>query len=114
MRKGFKFIDPADVVTPVIDGVSRFVPDMSLSLREIMDQFAYMGADRISEIINRGYIGDEDDDNDGTDPRTLDFAELHDRLFDKLSRVDVVLPADEPAEEPADEPAEEPAEEQPE
>lgn len=84
MRKGFKFIEYNEVVTPVLDHVSKFVPDQSLSLEQIMAEFAYIGNDKISEIVNRGYDGDEDSDNLGVPANSLDFAELHDRYQAKM------------------------------
>lgn len=82
MRKAFRFIPWEDVVTPVYDAVSCAIPDQSLSLREMMMRFAYIGNDRLSDIINRGYDGDEDEDLLGVDVSALDFAEVHDRIMD--------------------------------
>lgn len=82
MRKAFRFIPWEDVVTPVYDAVSCAIPDQSLSLREMMMRFAYIGNERLSEIINRGYDGDEDDDLLGVDVSALDFAEVHDRIME--------------------------------
>lgn len=104
MRKAFNFIPMEDVVTPVFDEVSMFVPDQSLSLRDIMTQFAYIGSDRMSEIVNCGFIGDEDDDDvTGEDINTLDFAEVHDRLLDFMRPIR--KPAVESTPEPTPEPA---------
>lgn len=74
-------------MTPVYDAVSMFVPDLSLSLPQIMAQFAYIGSERLSEVVNRGYNGDEDSDGDGTTLQDLDFAEVHDRLMDKFVQI---------------------------
>lgn len=83
MRKGFKFIPMSDVVTPVYDAVSKTIPDQSLSLRDMLLQFAYISGEKLSEIVNRGFNGDEDDDDIlGVDVGALDFAEIHDRLMD--------------------------------
>ena len=85
MRKAFKFIDPKKVVTSVYDCRSAFVPDQSLSLRELMTQFGFLGAERMSEIINRGFDGDEDDDLLGVDVGALDYSEVHDRMLELMS-----------------------------
>lgn len=82
-KKGFRFY-PDKVATKVFNSVSLFVPDMSLSLPEIMSQFAFVGSERLSEIVNRGYDGDEDSEGDGTVLESLDFAEIHDRLIDTI------------------------------
>lgn len=84
MRKAFKFIKPEEVETPVYDNVGAFVPEQSLSLRQIMMQFAYIGNDKLQEIVNRGFDGDEDDDLLGVDVGALDFAEVHDRMVEML------------------------------
>lgn len=84
MRKGFKFIPIEVAQTKVYDAVSAFVPDQSLSLRQIMMQFAYIGNDKLQEIVNRGFDGDEDEDILGVDVGALDFAEVHDRMVDML------------------------------
>lgn len=46
MRKGFKFIDPADVVTTVRDHVSLFVPEQSTSLRQLLMEFSYLSGEK--------------------------------------------------------------------
>lgn len=81
MRKGF-FIKPDDVLTPVHDKVSATIPDQSIGLRELMLKFAYIGNERLEDIINRGFDGDEDEDILGVDAGALDYAEVHDRLLD--------------------------------
>lgn len=82
MRKGF-FIKPEDVATHVYDAVSKFVPDQSLPLREMLLQFSYLSGEKLAEIVNRGFDGDEDDEFlEGLDVFQLDFAEIHDRLMD--------------------------------
>lgn len=85
MRKGFLSCSPQEACTHVYDAVSAFVPDQSLSLREMMMQFAYIGSDKLQEIVNRGYDGDEDDDLIGVDVGALDFSEVHDRMLDMMS-----------------------------
>lgn len=85
MRKGFKFIKPEEVVTHVYDARSAFVPDQSLSLREMMLQFGFLGAERMQEVINRGFDGDEDEDLLGYDVGALDFSEVHDRMLDLMA-----------------------------
>lgn len=80
MRKGF-FIKQEDVFTKVTDHVGEFVPDQSLSLRDMLLQFAYISGEKVEEIVNRGFDGDEDDDVLGVDIGALDFAEIHDRAL---------------------------------
>lgn len=82
MRKGFKFIPQKDVVTHVYDSVSAFVPDQSISLRDLLMRFAYIGTEKLEEIVNRGFDGDEDEDLIGVDVGALDFAEVHDRIIE--------------------------------
>lgn len=67
------------------DAVSAFIPDQSLSLREMMMQFAYIGTEKLQEIVNRGFDGDEDDDIIGVDVGALDYSEVHDRMLDMMN-----------------------------
>lgn len=111
MRKGF-FIKQEDVFTKVTDHVGQFVPDQSLSLRDMLLQFAYISGEKVEEIVNRGFDGDEDDDVLGVDVGALDYAEIHDRalyLESALSRSSTAV--QEPAQAPAQAPAQEPAKE---
>lgn len=117
MRKGFKFIDPNKVFTPVYDARSAFVPDQSISLRDMMLQFGFIGAERMQEVINRGFDGDEDDDLLGYDVGALDFAEVHDRMLDLMAVQNATRaihaepePIKEPEPEPTKEPEPEPSE----
>lgn len=94
MRKGFKFISLDDAKTPVFDNVSKTVPDQSLSLRDMLLQFAYLDGRKLEEIVNRGFDGDEDDEDMlGVDAAALDFAELHDRLIELTPPVVETSPA---------------------
>lgn len=114
MRKGFLSCPPESAETPVFDSVSAFVPDQSLSLRDMMLQFAYIGSERMEEILNRGFIGDEDDDNGGYMPGALDFAEIHDRLIqdaEVISSAGRVVHAPQPQSDPEPEPEPDPDEE---
>lgn len=86
MRKAFNFIPFEEVVTPVNDAVSAFIPDQALGLREMLMKFAYIGTERLEEIVNRGYDGDEDDDLLGVDVGALDYAEVHDRMVDMVAQ----------------------------
>lgn len=81
MRKAFKFIPHEDVLTHVYDAVSKTIPDQTLGLRDMLLQFAYVGTDKLEEIVNRGFDGDEDSDLLGVDAGALDFAEIHDRML---------------------------------
>lgn len=111
MRKGF-FINRDCVATKVSDHVGKFVPEQCLSLREMLMQFAYISGEKVEEIVNRGFDGDEDDDLLGVDVGALDFAEIHDRALylqssiareperdDGTAKVSVKESAKEPAKE---------------
>lgn len=90
MRKPFK-ITKEDRQTPVFNRVSKFIPEQALSLRDMLEQFSFMSGERVSEIVNRGYIGDEDDDDViGVDASALDFTEIHDRLIDRMNKSSLV------------------------
>lgn len=82
MRKGFKFIPIEDVYTHVYDAVSATIPDQTLSLRDILMKYSYIGTEKLEEIVNRGFDGDEDDDMIGVDIGALDLAEVHDRMLE--------------------------------
>ena len=105
MRKPFK-ITKEDRQTPVFNRVSKFVPEQALSLREMLEQFSYMSGEKVSEIVNRGFVGDEDDDDVlGVDASALDFTEIHDRLIDRMNRASLVRePKPKPEPEPEPEP----------
>jgi len=117
VRKAFDFMDPRQAETRVHDHVSATIPDQSLSLREMMMRFAYIGTERLEEIVNRGWDGDEDDDQiQGIDIGALDYAEVHDRVLDLLAEQRntravhaAPAPSAEPVSKPAAEPAAEPA-----
>lgn len=109
MRKGFRFIDEKDVVTPVFDSVSKTVPDQALSMREMLMQFAYLDGRKLEEIVNRGFDGDEDDEDIlGVDAGQLDFAEMHDRLIDLQRAAVPVEPLPTPTQEEVEESPQEP------
>ena len=119
MRKPFK-ITKEDRQTPVFNRVSKFVPEQALSLREMLEQFSYLSGEKVSEIVNRGFVGDEDDEDVlGVDAGALDFTEIHDRLIDRMNKSSLVRekrvvkpspaqPDEKPDEEPDDTPDEEP------
>ena len=73
----------SDIYTHVYDAISATIPDQSLSLRQMIMQFAFIGNERLEELVNRGFDGDEDDDDIlGVDIGSLDFAEIHDRMIE--------------------------------
>lgn len=109
MRKGFKFISKQERETPVFNQISQTVPDQTISLRELLLQFSYISDEKVSEIVNKGYIGDEDEDVLGVDASCLDFTEIHDRLIDRMNK-DSLVRVPEPKSEPSLEPVEEPVE----
>lgn len=120
MRKAFNFIKREDVLTPVFDKVSKFIPEQAISLRQLLMEFSYMSDEKVSEIVNRGYFGDEDDDDIiGVDASAFDFTEIHDRMIDLINKeslrrqpdsnqVNDAEPEPEPELEPKPEPKPEP------
>ena len=111
MRKAFKFIPHDDAVTHVYDAVSKTIPDQTLGLRDMLLQFAYIGTEKLSEIVNRGFDGDEDSDLLGVDAGSLDYAEIHDRMLSMSRPARPVSAAPAPTQpvEPEDVPADEDA-----
>lgn len=85
IRKAFQWIDPEKVLTKVTDHISATIPDQTIPLRDMILKFAYIGSERIEEIVNRGFDGDEDDDDIlGVDVGALDYAEVHDRMHELI------------------------------
>lgn len=76
-RKQFEDLDYKEVLTPVTDHVGKFVPEMSLPIKDILNQFSYVDNIRLSEIAKQGYnIGDDNDhDFDLPEFDDLDMAE---------------------------------------
>lgn len=93
VKKGF-FAIPEKVVTKVFNHVSKFVPDQALPLRDLLLQFSYLGEEKMAEIVNRGFDGDEDDGLLGVDVSQLDFSEVHDRMIDMRNSLRMSAPAD--------------------
>lgn len=102
IRKGFAFISMEEVTTPVIDSVGLFVPDQSLSIRDIIQKFAITGdVLGLQNAVDRGFDGTDEFDDDGwSDLQSMDIAELQE-LRDRASviledyaraRQDVVKP----------------------
>lgn len=122
VRKGLFAVPEEESVTKVFDHVSATIPDQTIPLRDMIMKFAYIGSERVEEIVNRGFYGDEDDDDIlGVDVGALDFAEIHDRIRTletalqnraKVVHAPVVEPlAEPPAEPPAvGQPSDAPAE----
>lgn len=82
VKKQFQPMTDEQMCTRVFDDVSATIPDQSISLREMMMKFAYIGSERLEEIVNRGFDGDEDEDILGVDVGALDFSEVHDRMVE--------------------------------
>lgn len=78
IRKGFEFISMEEVITPVIDSVGLFVPDQSLSIRDIIQKFAITGdVAGLQNAVDRGFDGTDEFDDDGwSDLQSMDIAEL--------------------------------------
>lgn len=78
IRKAFKFISKEEVTTPVNDPVGLFVPDQSLSIRDIIQKFAMTGDILgLQNAVDRGFDGtDEFDDEGWSDLQGMDIAEL--------------------------------------
>lgn len=86
VRKAFQFIEDVQACTKIFDHVSATIPDQSISLRQMMMEFAYIGDDRLRDILERGWYEDEDDDDImGVDVGALDFAEVHDRALELMA-----------------------------
>lgn len=82
VRKGLFAVPEEETLTIVHDHVSATIPDQTISLRDMIMKFAYLGTDKVEEIVNRGFYGDEDDDDIlGVDVGALDYAEIHDRII---------------------------------
>lgn len=106
VRKAFNFLPEEETVTHVYDAVSATIPDQSLTLRELLMKFAYIGEDRLQELVNRGW-DDEDDDVLGVDVGSLDFAEVHDRVIELVQKQRDLRALHAPVEDPV--PVEDPA-----
>lgn len=76
-RKQFEPINFEECLTEVLDPVGKFVPEMSLPIKDILAQFAFVDNIRLGDLAKRGYfIGDDDDkDFDLPDFDAMDIAE---------------------------------------
>lgn len=69
-------------------------------------QFSYLGEDKLSEIVNRGFDGDEDDGLLGVDVSQLDFSEVHDRMVEMYDELKPETVHSKPNPKPTPSPAE--------
>lgn len=88
VRKAFQFITRDQVVTPVLDSVGLFIPDLSLSIRDIIQKFAITGdVAGLEQVVDRGFDGTDEFDDDGwTDLNGMDIAELQE-LRDRAAQI---------------------------
>lgn len=82
IRKQFQPIERSTIVTQVIDHVGKFIPEMSLPVKDILSQFAYVDNVRLLDLMKQGYFGDETDDFETPDFASLDIAEKQE-LYEK-------------------------------
>lgn len=77
-RKAFQPYDKKQAVSVLRDRVSCFVPEMSLPIKDILEQFSYVDNLRLSERMAIGYnMTDSDDDFDSPEFDQMDIAEKH-------------------------------------
>lgn len=76
-RKQFDVMPVEESFTHVNDPIGKFVPELSLPLGQILQQFAYVDQVRLMDLAKMGYnIGnDDDDDFDIPDFDSMDIAE---------------------------------------
>jgi hypothetical protein len=72
VRAGLFSLEEEEMYTEVQDQVSMFVPDQSMSVRDIIQQFALTGQALPTDPIEEG----SEDFDDAIDLRSLDIAEL--------------------------------------
>ena len=77
IRKAFDFISEEETLTHVNDPVGKFVPELSLPINAILQQFAYVDQVRLLDLAKQGYhIGNDDDtDFEVPDFDSMDIAE---------------------------------------
>lgn len=105
VRAGLFCLEEDEMYTQVQDQVSMFVPDQSMSVRDIIQQFAITGQALPTEPIEDG----SEDFDDAIDLRSLDIAELQElseharSILDDYQRArnDIAKPAEKPAENPS-------------
>lgn len=65
-----------EAMTIVDQSEDKFVPEMSMDVKTILSQFAFVDNVRLQDIMKNGYIaGDDDDDFELPDFDLLDIAE---------------------------------------
>jgi hypothetical protein len=69
-RKQFDTIDEESCVTPLVSKEDLFVPDMSLPVKEILEQFSYVDALTLEQKMKEGYTMPDDDS-------AFDYPELN-------------------------------------
>ena len=72
-----QFIHIEDGVCRLLSEEDKFVPEMSLPIKMILEQFSFIDNVRLADIARQGYAGANDDENDFdvTDFDSLDPAE---------------------------------------
>lgn len=83
-----QFVDISEGVCRLVSEEDCFVPEMSLPIKEILSQFAYIDNIRLGDMAKRGYdvASDDDDDFETADFDQMDIAE-REELYDDSVKV---------------------------
>lgn len=88
MKTRVQFLDVAEGISRLRSDEDCFVPEMSLPIKDILQQFAYIDNIRLADIAKQGYehANNDDSDFDVEDFDRLDPAEKEE-LFNRASEV---------------------------
>lgn len=83
-----QFIDIPDGVCRLVSEKDCFVPEMSLPIKDILAQFAFVDNIRMADMAKRGYevASDDDDDFETADFDQMDLAE-REELYDDSVKI---------------------------
>lgn len=83
-----QFIDHPEGICRLLSDEDCFVPEMSLPVKDILAQFAFVDNMRLAEYAKHGYdvANEDDEDFDVLDPDSLDLAE-REELYDESKEV---------------------------
>lgn len=83
-----QFVDIPDGVCRLVSEEDCFVPEMSMPIKDILSQFAYIDNIRLGDMAKRGYdvASDDDDDFETADFDQMDIAE-REELYDDSVKV---------------------------
>lgn len=87
-----QFVDKAVGICRLVSEVDAFVPEMSLPIRDILNQFAFIDGVRLKDLALQGYdvANDDEDDFHTADFDQMDMAEreeLRDESVESLRRI---------------------------